>query len=275
MTIHRTAEGTPYLTGPTVIPLSWPATLAGSMVERRRFQDEFLAPLGFGDDYFEEPQARVLPTEQAAHVAKLAGQLCYMSFGPKRTKWSDRERYFTNLVEQGHESVFEHAHFSFLFFGISRSCTHELVRHRHLGYSQLSQRYVNGEMLRFVERPEFAASPVLHDRFMARCDRTRVEYEEIAAQLMEEKLARIQNGDEPDQKVTQTEKRKAVNQAARAILPNETEAPIVVSGNLRALRGVLKLRRSKHAEPEIRALSNLLFAEVKAMAPEFFPDFKE
>lgn len=264
MTLAFSATGTPYFTGPTVIPLVRPQSVAADLGWRTRLHQEFLAPLGFTDDYFESAGTIDDPTAQSAAVVKLAGQLCYMSFGPNRTKWGARQKYIDNLIEQGHESVLEHAQFTFLFFGISRSLTHELVRHRHLGFSQLSQRYVDGSMLRFVERPEFAARPELHDRFLQRIDRTRAEYEDIAAQLLA--TTDFTEG------MRQAEKRKAVNQAARAILPNETEAPIVVSGNIRAFRWVLRQRSSKAAEPEIRTLSNLLLGELKQLAPEFWLD---
>jgi thymidylate synthase (FAD) len=88
------------------------------------------------------------------------------SFGPKRTTNDRAERYFANLSSSGHGSVYEHASFSFLCYGISRSTTHEVVRHRAgTAYSQLSQRYVSGKVLRFVERPEYQEVPALNARF--------------------------------------------------------------------------------------------------------------
>ena len=65
--------------------------------------------------------------------------------------------------------MLEHATFSFLCYGISRSNTHEIVRHRAgTAYSQLSQRFVSGKVLRFVERPEYRNHPSLHKRFEER-----------------------------------------------------------------------------------------------------------
>src|SRR5947209_9432739 len=104
-----------------------------------------------------------------AQLCKVAGQVCYMSFGSKRTFNEQAERYFNNLKSSGHGSVFEHASFSLLLYGISRSVTHEMVRHRAgLGFSQLSQRYVSGRMLRFVERPEYQADDALHSQCLQR-----------------------------------------------------------------------------------------------------------
>src|SRR5437588_1859473 len=112
-------------------------------------------------EYLDDPTR--LP--DGAQLCKVAGQTCYMSFGRGRTFNVNAERYFNNLKSSGHGSVFEHANFSLLLYGISRSVTHELVRHRAgFGFSQLSQRYVSGRMLRFVERPEYSQDEQFHDQ---------------------------------------------------------------------------------------------------------------
>src|SRR4029077_20385238 len=131
--------------------------------------------------YLDDPT----PLPPGALVCKTAGQLCYASFSRKRTYNADADRYFANIKESGHGSVLEHANFSFLFYGISRSVTHELVRPRAgFGFSMLSQRYVSGRVLRFVERPEYVDDPELHDLFCRRIDRAAEEYESMADALM-------------------------------------------------------------------------------------------
>ena len=109
--------------------------------------------------------------------------------------------------------VLEHANFTLLFYGISRSVTHELVRHRAgFGFSQLSQRYVSGKVLRFVERPEYVNDQELHELFVERIDRAAADYERIAEGLVERQKAGVDilSGE------AKTDLRKKVQQAARA-----------------------------------------------------------
>lgn len=184
------------------------------------------------------------------------------------------ERYFRNIKDSGHGSVLEHAGYTFLLYGISRSVTHELVRHRAgMAYSQLSQRYVSGRVLRFVERPEYADDPTLHSLFVERIDRAALEYEEMAERLLDLQ----KSGSDILSAEARTDMRKKVQQTARSVLPNETEAPIVVTGNARAWRHTIEMRANPHAETEIRALffsiylclaqvDSLLFGDYEARA---------
>lgn len=261
-TSRQTERGTPYLQTPGVHMVAKPAVSLASVGE---FLGGFSADLGF-PGYVEDPT----PLEPAAQVCKLAGQLCYMSFGPRRTMNAEAERYFQNIKESGHGSVLEHASFTFLFYGISRSVTHELVRHRSgFGYSQLSQRYVSGRALRFVERPEYVSDPELHGLFEARIDRAAEEYDRMAETL----LARQKAGSEILSADARTDLRKKVQQAARSLLPNETEAPIVVTANARAWRHFVEMRANPHAEIEIRALAFNTYLCLASADPIIFGDY--
>src|SRR5262245_65475534 len=93
-------------------------------------------------------------------LAEVSGRLCYMSFA--RPRPGGNKAYVDHILEVGHGSVIEHAVWNFIFVGVSRSLTHELVRHRHLSYSQLSQRYVDESVAEYVEPDCIAAEPVLH-----------------------------------------------------------------------------------------------------------------
>ena len=82
---------------------------------------------------------------------------------------------------------FRASQFFFLWYGVSRTVTHELVRHRAgMGFSQLSQRYVSGKVLRFVERPEYQGNQKLHQKFEDRIDKAATEYESVAQELLSE-----------------------------------------------------------------------------------------
>jgi thymidylate synthase (FAD) len=258
--VYRTAGGTPYLKEPWV-----------RVVARPRFElgqaEDFL--LGYDAAWREYLSDEPLP--DAEGLCKLAGQTCYLSLGPRRTKNADAARYFENILRQGHGSVLEHANFSLLVWGVSRSLTHELVRHRHLCFSQVSQRYVGADRLRFVERPEFQRVPELHARFEARIDRVREEYEALTRLLQE----RGEEAAPGRAALSRTEQRKAVQQAARACLSNEVEAPLVVTGNVRAWRHFIEMRGSSHAETEIRRLAFRVLLALRELAPRLFADYRE
>lgn len=266
MTIHspvqHTPHGTPYLTQPGVIMLARPQTNLAGLKGFLAGYDES----SHFNEYLDDPTN--LP--DSAQLCKIAGQLCYMSFGRKRSYNANAERYFTNLKSSGHGSVFEHANFSLLLYGISRSVTHELVRHRSgVGVSQQSQRYVSGRMVRFVERPEYLIDEELHAQFLQRIERAAQEYASITERILEMQHAgtQILSAEE------RTDLRKKVQQTARSVLPNETEAPIVVTANARAWRHIISMRASAHAETEIRELAVRMFLCLYLSDPILFSDY--
>jgi thymidylate synthase (FAD) len=136
--------------------------------------------------------------------------------------------------------------------------------------SQVSQRYVSGRVLRFVERPEYQSDQELHALFEERADRAAAEYEAMAGRLLErqEKGAALLDAE------YKTDARKKVQQTARSLLPNETEAPMVFTGNVRALRHIVEMRADEHAESEIRNLAVWLFLCLVTADPILFGDYQ-
>jgi len=260
--VHHSPNGIPYLPAPGVVVLARPQTHLEGMAD---FLNGFDPALKFAH-YLDDPT----PLPDGAQLCKVAGQLCYMSFGAKRTMNADAERYFDNVKSQMHGSVLEHANYSILFYGVSRSLTHELVRHRAgFAYSMLSQRYVSGRMLRFVERPEYHTDEQLHAQFLQRIERAASEYAALTSRLLElqKEGTSILSAD------ARTDLRKKVQQTARSVLPNETEAPIVVTGNTRAWRHFIEMRASSHAEVEIRTLAVRVFLCLQRTDPLLFSDY--
>jgi thymidylate synthase (FAD) len=261
--VFRTGAGTPYLKAPGVVMLARPRTNVAGL-------DGFLG--GFDPDlrfpeYLDDPT--LLP--DSSQLCKTAGQLCYASFGPRHTTNENAAAYFERLTSAGHGSVLEHSSFSFLLYGISRSVTHELVRHRAgVGFSQISQRYVSESVLRFVERPEYQEDEELHRLFEGRADRAAAEYGEMADRLLE----RQEGGNSMLSADYKTDARKKVQQTARSLLSNETEAPMVFTGNVRALRHIVEMRADAHAESEIRNLAVRIFLCLITADPILFGDYR-
>src|SRR5215203_3193642 len=196
-------------------------------------------------------------------LAEFAGRLCYMSQGNQAGR-STRE-YLENIKKQGHGSVLEHANYSLLLEGISRSLTHELVRHRAgFAYSQLSQRYVDESEACFVVPPAIAGDDALEGAWRAQIDAAQSAYVALVAQLME------RYGWVADK----IHRRKMAREAARGVLPNSTETKIVVTGNARAWRTMLELRSSEGAELEIRRCAVAVLRLLQQEAPGFFSDFE-
>ncbi len=260
--VYNSPAGVQYLSKPGIAVLARPSTRIAGLTG---FLNGFDPSLNFSE-YTNDPT----PLPDGAQLCKIAGQTCYMSFGPKRSMNAQAKRYFDNLKSSGHGSVFEHANYSLLFYGISRSVTHELIRHRAgFGFSQLSQRYVGGRTLRFVERPEYQDDDFLHNQFLQRIERAADEYATLTKRLLEMQKAGI-NILSAEAK---TDLLKKVRQSARSVLPNETETVIVVTGNARAWRHFIEERASTHAEVEIRELGLRAFLCLQQADPVLFDDY--
>lgn len=197
------------------------------------------------------------------HLIETAGRVCYMSFAKPRP--GGNATYIRHLLEVGHGSVLEHAVWNFIFTGVSRSLTHELVRHRAgWGYSQLSQRYVDESVAEYVEPDIIAGDSELHRLWLETVARTHAAYMELAVKLQEKFK------DEPDR----TLRRKLARQAARSVLPNATETKIFATANARALRHFIEMRGSRHAEVEIRKLAVQVLRVMQVEAPNLFGDYE-
>jgi thymidylate synthase (FAD) len=196
-------------------------------------------------------------------LAEFAGRLCYMS--QRNPAGRSTREYLENIKTQGHGSVLEHASYSLLLEGVSRSLTHELVRHRAgFAYSQLSQRYVDESEAGFVVPPAIAGDEALEAAWRSQIESAQAAYVALVAELME------RYGWVADK----VHRRKMAREAARGVLPNSTETKIVATGNARAWRTMLELRSSEGAELEIRRAAVALLRVLRAEAPGFFSDFE-
>jgi thymidylate synthase (FAD) len=169
-------------------------------------------------------------------LAEFAGRACYQSWKKPNPATATNAGYLRHILEVGHLSVLEHGSVSFYITGISRSLTHELIRHRHFSYSQLSQRYVPEKNAAMVEPDVIAADPELHEKFLAATEASVAAYRDLLAAL-EQRFADVPNP---------TLRRKQARQAMRA---------------------------SEHADVEIRALAVECLRQLQKAAGNVFDDF--
>ena len=196
-------------------------------------------------------------------LLEFAGRACYQSWSKPNPNTATNAGYLRHIIDVGHLSVLEHASVSFYITGISRSCTHELIRHRHFSYSQLSQRYVPENASQIVVPPGMEDDDELRRILTEAADASRATY----AELLDKLEARF--ADQPNAVL----RRKQARQAARAVLPNATETRIVVTGNYRAWRHFIAVRASEHADIEIRRLAIACLRQLADVAPAVFSDF--
>lgn len=207
-------------------------------------------------------------------LAEFAGRLCYLSFGedaglegghktiPGRTT---NEAYLSNILDVKHGSVLEHAVWSLLFEGVSRSLTHELIRHRAgFGFSQLSQRYVDESNIGFVLPPEIEEQTPSFEIWTNACEQSLNSYRSLLSAITD------QVGDSG----SATMRKKRARQAARSVLPNCAETKILVTGNARAWRHFCEMRGSPTADVEIRRLAVATLTALHQEAPHIFGDMK-
>lgn len=191
-------------------------------------------------------------------LAEFAGRSCYQSFHKPNPKTAANQDYLKNILDQGHFSVLEHASATFYVTGVSRALTHELIRHRHLSYSELSQRFVNMEDAEMVIPPAI----IEHEPVFSLTDIQ--DLSDVAANSYHNIVRRLTDKGLP---------RKQAREAARAVMPNATETRIVVTGNMRAWRDMLHKRYSVHADAEIREFAAEILRQLREIAPGTFQDF--
>lgn len=215
--------------------------------------------------HFEPPEDVPWSTdaEGGQALAEFAGRACYQSWHKPNPATATNAGYLAHILEVGHLSVLEHGTVTFYMTGVSRSFTHELVRHRHFSYSQLSQRYVPERDAGMVEPQVIAEDPELHKKFVEATEASVRAYTELLEEL-ERRFADVANP---------TLRRKQARQAARAVLPNATETRIVVTGNYRAWRHFIALRATEHADVEIRQIAIECLRQLQRVAPNVFADF--
>jgi len=197
-------------------------------------------------------------------LAELAGRNCYQSWHRPSEKTASNEGYLNNIIEQNHFSVMEHGSVTFYAEGVSRSLLAELTRHRHLSFSVVSQRYVDANALDTIYPPIVAelataekssAWNEVNDILEEATDSAKIAYNALVTIFL-----------------IQGYKRKEAREAARAVLPNMMDTPMVVTGNIRAWRDVLSKRYHIAADREIQGFAEEVLRHLRVLAPNCVQD---
>jgi thymidylate synthase (FAD) len=197
-------------------------------------------------------------TPDPDRAVAVAGRLCYapVSAADLKDEMSDEDvaKLVRILVRSGHHSALEHASFTFAVDGVSRACTHQLVRHRLASYNQQSQRYVRfGEADSFIVPPSIAANAEAQLVFLDAMEQARVAYDRLV-----------------DLGLAEGRSKESVQEDARFVLPNAAETKIVVTMNARELRHFFEVRCCRRAQWEINALAWQMRGVVRELSPNLF-----
>lgn len=206
-------------------------------------------------------------------VVAVAAKLCYSRVGvddiEKKLSDEETEKFVQMLVDMRHESPLEHVSFTFAAEGISRACTHQLVRHRIASYSQQSQRYVKLEQFEYIVPPNISAVPEAEKKFKEAMEADQLTYNEIADILFQKHYDEMVSGGMDDKKAKSAAEKKAIEDA-RYVFPNACETKIVLTMNARTLLHFFNKRCCERAQWEIRDMADLMLAEAKKVAPFIF-----
>lgn len=212
-------------------------------------------------------------TPDPERVSATAGKLCYSSsdISSLRDGLTDEktESYIDMIVSLGHESVLEHVSFTFGIEGISRACSHQLVRHRIASYSQKSQRYVDENGFQFIVPPEIESEPEAKAEFDRLMKEIEFSYSKISDILTQKHIIDfVEQGFDPKTAISKAQ--KLANEDARFVLPNACETKIIVTMNARSLFNFFRHRCCNRAQWEIREVAQEMLKICLEKAPHIF-----
>jgi thymidylate synthase (FAD) len=194
------------------------------------------------------------PEETVALAAKLCYSPSDVEVLKNRIEAKDQRAFIEKLMKMGHISPVEHASFTFAIEGISRACSHQLIRHRIASYSQQSQRYVPAEEgFNYIIPPVIQKDKNLKKYFEDFMAKTQAAYQYLIKGLNEKGI-----------------QGEAANQDARFVLPNAMETKIIVTMNARELLHFFTMRCCNRAQWEIRQMAEGMLKVVKSVAPTLF-----
>lgn len=227
-------------------------------------------------------------TPMPEQTVAMAAKLCYSSSDIENIKEGlteeKTESFLNMLTSLGHASPIEHASFTFGIEGISRACSHQLVRHRIASYSQQSQRYVDGNKFEYVTPPSIEKSKKAKSLYEDVLQSCATAYSEIRDSLVvsyieEYKDIKLNGSNEEiisefkkENKALCNDFIKKANEDARFILPNACTTKVICTFNVRSLIHFFELRCCNRAQWEIREVAYQMLMLCREVAPTLFKD---
>lgn len=207
--------------------------------------------------------------DDASTLSEFAGRQCYESWKRPNPKTATNAGYIGHIIDEMHTSVLEHGSVSFRVSGVSRALTHQLIRHRHGSYSQLSERFVpvkrsEGDEHLYVLHPFWAEDPEAQGRMSSMWERAVDDYDWLYARALTRCLA---------DSIPPFKARKMAAEAARMVLPNMTPTALVVTGNHLYWRHFLDKRGGVAADAEIRQMAVMVYGMLVDLDPNLYQDF--
>lgn len=210
-------------------------------------------------------------TPNPEEVVAKAAKLCYSPIGVEDMDVTPEQcaKFVNMLMSMGHESPIEHVTFTFAVEGISRACSHQIVRHRIASFSQQSQRYVELGQFEYIIPPEIESLPKAKEIFIEAMERDQKAYDILVDLLYDKHLKELMDSGVEENKAVRMAEKKAIEDA-RYVFPNACETKMVFTMNARTLYNFFHHRCCERAQWEIRELAEAMFKEVCEVAPSLF-----
>lgn len=212
-------------------------------------------------------------TQEPEKLVAASAKLCYSQLGADEImddlSEENIEKFLNMLMDLGHQSPIEHCSFSFAVEGVSRTLTHQLVRHRIASYSQRSQRYVTEGQFQYIVPPAINNNDKAKKLYIEAMENDQRVYDEIANTLKSQYVEEYIKEGMPEKKAHSTAEKRAIEDA-RYVLPNACETKIMITMNARTLINFFNVRCCTRAQWEIREMAELMLKEVKGVAPNIF-----
>lgn len=206
-------------------------------------------------------------------IVAAAAKLCYSPVGVDgiMEKLDDEEvaKFVNTLVNMGHESPIEHVSFTFAIEGISRSCSHQIVRHRIASFSQQSQRYVKLDQFEYIIPPEIEKNEKAKEIFIQSMNKCQEDYDKLVEILFEKHYQDLLDKGLNEKKAKSQAEKMSIEDA-RYVFPNACETKMVFTMNARSLYNFFSKRCCNRAQWEIRQLADEMLKLVKEVAPILF-----
>ncbi|SHH53079.1 thymidylate synthase (FAD) [Anaerosphaera aminiphila DSM 21120] len=214
-------------------------------------------------------------TPNPEEVIAQAAKLCYSAVGVdeirEKMTVENRDKFLNMLMSFSHASPLEHASFTFAVEGVSRTLTHQLVRHRIASYSQQSQRYVRLDNFEYIIPPEIAKNEEALKVYKEIMQKDKEAYQEITELLITQRSKELIDGGMDEKKARKKVEKDSIEDA-RYVFPNACETKIVFTMNVRTLLHFFELRCCNRAQWEIRELATEMLKECKKISPILFKD---